>query len=774
MAKRTFKFLAGLAVLGAPALARAQTYVPTQIFHGDGAVFGANGLYTATQDEAKPKGCLSCHYAYGKANYLKTGHKSMLRKVRPGQTWARSDGTLFSDYFTQDLPAGDPGCLPGFSCDSLYTSGSTFDWTQGTVTPPGSSPKPIYFVFGGWLDPTQLNVIYQGGFTGEQWPNGNYDCAHCHTTGYRADAQGPEPTAANGLKISDADFSRVSSTSPTSSWAIEGITCERCHVADDGLGHNHFAAPCPTYLPPAQWPPGCYNPTPSTGTAATPLCLSCHRTEVPDLTQYLQDGGTCSNPLYTDYASCLAAAETWSYAPFIDHPAGLTFLNSPHARFSGSIVENNSDPNDTSLTLNGNYGSYFNIEFSGGCVQCHQVHESFTDPNGAPLKPTVTDSTGKLVSSGVCTGCHAQYAVNFLNTTDHKNGANTPYALAGGDLNQTCAVCHMSQGFHYFRISVDPNYSTFPSAAQFYAGQAAPNTVSDGTLAASVWNDVDITCGQCHVGNGPSFGLPSTVTGAPVFSKAQLAQTARCIHHQPLVHAASSTNGSVSPTGVYNPLYGNQGYTPTFTFTPDTGYEVHSVNVDGIVSYAQQTSYTFSNLTDCHHVDVAFSLMPVITASAGPGGTIVPASATVNTGGSATFTISPSQGYRILSVVVDGATSVGALASYTFKSVQGNHTIKAGFQPIPPPPPAQQQVTVTASGSGTVTNTQDSNAVSSGTQTELVATGGSITFNFKPATGFQVGYVTVNGVGLPSPLPASYTFSNVNFSQSLGVSFYRQ
>jgi hypothetical protein len=779
--------IAAVAIPAIPVLAQSQTYVAGQVFHGDAASFNpATGLYTATQNETTPTGCLSCHYSYGKANYLKTGHKNMLRKVVPGQVWARSDGTLFSSYFTRDLPPNDPNCGPGSFCDSLYGSGSLFDWAAGTVTPPGAHAVPIYYVFGGWLDPTQLNTIFQGGFTGEQWPNGNYDCAHCHTTGYRADGLGPEPTdARTGLKISDANFSRVPTNSTTSSWAIEGITCERCHVADVGDGvHNHFAIPCQPWLGP-NLPAGCYDPTPPTGVASTQLCLECHRTEVSDLTQYVQDGGACADGSGANYADCVNGGGTWNYAPYIDHASGLTFLNSPHARYTGTIVPNQTDANDPSLTLDpAKYNSYFNIEFSGGCVQCHQVHESFTDPNGAPLKPTVKDSSGKLVSSGVCTGCHAQYATNFLAKTDHKITANTPYGLAGGNLDTTCTVCHMSQGFHYFRISVDPGYSTFPTASAFYRGQAAPNTASDGTLTSdgkpfqAVWNDVDITCGQCHIGSSASIGLPLTVLGAPVFDKPTLAQDARCIHHQPLVHINSGPNGSVSPAGVYNPLYAGGNYSPTFTFAPAPGYEVHSVNADGAVYYGNQTSWAFTNLTDCHHLDVQFSPMPTIAATAGAGGTISPPATTVvNTGGSVAYTVTASTGYQIANVIVDGATSVGAGAvspfTYTFSNVQGSHTIAASFQAIPPPAPSTFKIYVSAAGGGTITNNADATVISSGSGTEIVAKGSTITFSLNPAAGYKVGYVAVNGVGLPAPLPASYTFSNVRFNNNLSVSFYR-
>ena len=68
-----------------------------------------------------------------------------------------------------------------------------------------------------------------------------------------------------------------------------------------------------------------------------------------------------------------------------------------------------------------------------------------------------------------------------------------------------------------------------------------------------------------------------------------------------------------------------------------------------------------------------------ITASAGQGGSITPSGAvSVEKNGSQTFTITPSEGYEIAAVIVDG-TSQGAVDTYTFENVTEAHTITASF-----------------------------------------------------------------------------------------------
>ena len=51
-------------------------------------------------------------------------------------------------------------------------------------------------------------------------------------------------------------------------------------------------------------------------------------------------------------------------------------------------------------------------------------------------------------------------------------------------------------------------------------------------------------------------------------------------------------------------------------------------------------------------------------------------------GADQTFTITPSTGYHVADVLVDGV-SVGAVTSYTFEDVSANHTISASFEANP-------------------------------------------------------------------------------------------
>ena len=79
--------------------------------------------------------------------------------------------------------------------------------------------------------------------------------------------------------------------------------------------------------------------------------------------------------------------------------------------------------------------------------------------------------------------------------------------------------------------------------------------------------------------------------------------------------------------------------------------------------------------------DVAFGPNTyTIKATSGVGGSISPSGEVkLNYGADQTFTITPNTDYRIKDVIVDGI-SVGAVSTYTFTNITGNHTISTTFE----------------------------------------------------------------------------------------------
>jgi hypothetical protein len=233
-------------------------------------------------------------------------------------------------------------------------------------------------------------------------------------------------------------------------------------------------------------------------------------------------------------------------------------------------------------------------------------------------------------------------------------------------------------GNHSIAANFTPITSTYTiSASAGTNGSISPSgniSVSQGTsLAFTIsantgYNIQDVLVDGASAGAVASYTF-SNVTAAHSISAAFAAKT------YPIASSAG-TNGSISPSGSVSV---SQGASQTFTITPNTGYKVQDVLVDG-ASVGAVTSYIFSNVTAAHSISAAFASSSfTIVASAGTGGTISPSgSVAVKGGASQLFAIKPSSNYKISSVIVDGK-SVGVLTSYTFSNVQTNHTISATF-----------------------------------------------------------------------------------------------
>ncbi|MFH1097303.1 MAG: right-handed parallel beta-helix repeat-containing protein [Candidatus Desantisbacteria bacterium] len=142
------------------------------------------------------------------------------------------------------------------------------------------------------------------------------------------------------------------------------------------------------------------------------------------------------------------------------------------------------------------------------------------------------------------------------------------------------------------------------------------------------------------------------------------------------IRAGAGANGSITPSGTTTVNY---GATQVFTITPNTGYHIADVKVDGN-PVGTPESYPFGNVTSSHTIAATFATNTyTITTGASANGSITPSgTTTVNYGATQVFTITPNTGYHIADVVVD-ENSVGAIGSYTFVNITTSHTIAVIF-----------------------------------------------------------------------------------------------
>jgi len=154
-----------------------------------------------------------------------------------------------------------------------------------------------------------------------------------------------------------------------------------------------------------------------------------------------------------------------------------------------------------------------------------------------------------------------------------------------------------------------------------------------------------------------------------------------------------------------------------------------------------------------------------VRASAGPGGLISPeGEVALAYGASQTFTFTPDAHHYVDDVLVD-RVSLGPLASYTFRRLAADHTIRVSFArvltPTPQPMPSYAISSSVLGGHGSV----------SPAGVTSVAYGATPTYLFTPDAGYRVDAVTVDGLPVAMTATNAYTFPGVAASHALTMSF---
>ena len=216
------------------------------------------------------------------------------------------------------------------------------------------------------------------------------------------------------------------------------------------------------------------------------------------------------------------------------------------------------------------------------------------------------------------------------------------------------------------------------------------------------------------------------------------------------ITSTAGNGGSISPLGASTFNYGTK---PSYIITPNTGFVVDTVFVNGI-KVDSNSSYTFDSVKSNQTISVKFKVQTfTITSSAGNGGGISPQGISIlNYGTRPIYTITPNTGFVIDSLFVNGL-KVDSITSYTFDSVKSNQTISVKFK--------VQTFTITSSaGNGGSISPQGINTLNYGSKPIYTIT---------PSTGFVLDSLFVNGLKVDSN--SSYTFDSVKANQSISVKF---
>jgi hypothetical protein len=205
----------------------------------------------------------------------------------------------------------------------------------------------------------------------------------------------------------------------------------------------------------------------------------------------------------------------------------------------------------------------------GSCMTCHDVHWDFesTNPEAEPFRRE-------------CTTCHVNPDGSATNAPqinpaaiNHLKTKGTPLEHLATRPYESCVICHMPKSsasgsrMHLWRVNPDKDYSTM----------GASNIVPDGAYANAVWVDVASACGQCH------DAAHYVAAGAPHYTTADLALVADGIHDSAGVTYPATFTATPSVLTVSVAASVTCGGTcPTFTY--DWNWGDGSVTLDGITS----------------------------------------------------------------------------------------------------------------------------------------------------------------------------------------------
>ena len=552
-------------------------------------------------------GCLSCHNnttqynsvkGRWKSDYLKTGHKNMLRKATAGNNWAgpNADGVL--EVY-----------------DSWGAGGvNSINWTDATTTVGGTS-YPLMYIFGDWMAPAPdgLDVINWAGTTAKYNNGSGYSCAACHTTGWRNEdttkglcnyssnttqaaceavssgafgagvwtpSSGTQGAGIGGAEPM-ASFPGYAVAGPpanipgiTGQWDVDGIVCSRCHKVayDPSLPINDEGVNAPQGFT-------THETDIFDGWKCVQTCYGCHQSPA----KTANGTGADVDLDHPENLPVKNSATEPAYVPeFSGHVLGGSFLNSPHGQFTGMIEPNSLGKYEIAA---GTYASTFSglLCRSNTAAGLGNILETNADGSTIKSKAECNIANGQIAGfvppadrpgywqpetgGGSCITCHNVHQSLFdadateplrrecttchkknLANINHPSGTGTPL----GDMSvpaEACVICHMpkatSSGFpmHLWRINADAAYRTFPTATEFGIGATATkkiaNAAADGAYTNAVWVDVDYACGQCH---GGSFGPSATQNGAPYISKSNLSAFAENMHSNVAPKASFTSN----------------------------------------------------------------------------------------------------------------------------------------------------------------------------------------------------------------------------------------
>ena len=363
------------------------------------------------------------------------------------------------------------------------------------------------------------------------------------------------------------------------------------------------------------------------------------------------------------------------------------------------------------------------------------------------------------------------------------NSLNVSASFIGGSIMQTNNLINSGSQLNW-RFSNNSDISVTLKSLQLIDGQTgtagnimsvnqeveAGTSVAYTTTIGAAGIHLPVTCRFRYDYNGVEYYVDAVYSNGYTLS------------------ISSSGNGSVSYQGttIRNTTKSfdvDKNSSATITLTPDDGYHVASLKVNGtdVTSKIASNKYTISNITSNTTVSVTFEQTPptctlTISASgygsASYGGVSIrngSQSFNINSGNSATVTFYPDDGYRVASVKVNNTDVTSQVSNnrYTISNISSNTTLAVTFEEAPV---TTYRLTISASGNGSAT--YGGVGIRNGSQSFNINSGNSATVTFTPDDGYRIASVKVNNTDVTSQVSNNrYTISSITSNTTLAVTF---
>jgi mannan endo-1,4-beta-mannosidase len=323
-------------------------------------------------------------------------------------------------------------------------------------------------------------------------------------------------------------------------------------------------------------------------------------------------------------------------------------------------VYNDATPPITTKTITASAGANGNITPSGSVTVNQGANQTFTiTPNSGYVVNAVSVDGSRVgaVTSYTFVNVQAAHSISATFVASANDSNIAPSGIAYGWSKNTSASSDSNRvalpGLNDNNLSVDVDIQpageavsiweaagvVFPSAKNVSAVKfinGAVTSLGDGYLEAnarlqfsndgSTWTDSNWTLSPAYSYTSAAGGQTFTFTGTPVsgIKGARIAGQVRVkdgSYHWIVkeiqivgstgnpattyaLTAGAGANGSISPSGSISVA---QGANQTFTITPNEGYVVNAVTMDGS-GVGAVTSFTFNNIQAAHTISATFAV----------------------------------------------------------------------------------------------------------------------------------------------------------------------